>query len=99
MQEIILGYFSKKLRAVLQKKNTMNNFDLYILSCKINSGGLWASENKIEDTEAENEYAEDEFHEDQDVYIDDQIQNIEFVLKLFQDGDGFFNFENHRLEK
>ena len=56
----------------------MNNFDLFVLSCKINSGGLWANQNKPSEDEEE-----DDFHEDQDGYIDDQIQNIEFALKLF----------------
>jgi hypothetical protein len=50
VHEVIVGYFSKKLRAVVQKKGAMNNFDLFILSCKINSGDLWASnENKLDD--------------------------------------------------
>ena len=43
VQDIILGYYSLQVRAVVQKKGTMNNFDLFILSCKINSG-LWASQ-------------------------------------------------------
>lgn len=54
----------------------MNNFDLFILSCKINSG-LWAS--PLEDND-DNQFP---IIEDYDKYCDDQFPNIKTCLGLF----------------
>ena len=68
----------------------MNNFDLFILSCKINSG-LWGSQNNSEDN------LEDHIIEDYDKYCDFMFPNIKFCLNLFYDG--FFKFDkNKKLE-
>jgi hypothetical protein len=67
----------------------MNDFDLYVLSCKINSG-IWESPTNKE----ESENFEVEIMEDLDKFCDAWLTNIEYCFKLFEDR--FFSFEDNK---